>query len=403
MGARPSLDRRRSGGGSNATALSCARGWAFPAHHQYTPSRPEAQPSPPVGSSDAECEPVPKRGAVLLLQLRAATSGRGTIAEESRGRFAVDGGERVESAGEGAADKRGSLGAREVPSPEEVERLTPRALLRRLGLTARKGLSQSFLTDRYVVKDIITAAELTPSDEVLEVGPGLGVLTRELVRVAGRVVAVELDRRLAELLPRLVPNPERLEVYQGDILDFDPAVAFRGSYKVVANLPYHVTSPALRHLLGARRRPELMVVMVQKEVAERIAAKPGDTSLISIMVQLYARVRVVRQVPAESFYPAPKVDSTVLKLEVYDRLPPEVDDPQAFLGFVAAGFSRRRKQIHNSLSESLWFPPGGVFDVLREAGIEPTRRAQTLSMEEWLRLYRAYQDARRRWQEGERA
>ena len=307
----------------------------------------------------------------------------------------------MESAGKAAAEMAGGRSAGQVPSPEEAERLTPRALLRRLGITARRGLSQSFLTDRYVVKDIVAAAELTPSDEVLEVGPGLGVLTRELVRVARRVVAVELDRRLAELLPRLVPNPERLEVYQGDILDFDPAVAFRGRYKVVANLPYHITSPALRHLLSARRRPELMVVMVQREVAERIAARPGNTSLISIMVQLYARVSVVRQVPAESFYPAPKVDSAVLKLEVYDRLPPEVDDPEAFLGFVAAGFSRRRKQIHNSLSESLWFPPRGVFDVLRNAGIEPTRRAQTLSLQEWLRLYRAYQEARRRWQEGE--
>ncbi len=300
---------------------------------------------------------------------------------------------------EGTGDRQ-SVATLELPTPEELERLTPRALLRRLGLAARKGFSQNFLTDPFVVSDILQAAELAPSDEVLEVGPGLGVLTRELVRAAGRVVAVELDRKLAELLPRLVTLPERLEVIQTDILDFDPATAFSDGYKVVANLPYHITSAALRHLLTARRKPSLMIVMVQREVAERITAKPGDASLLSVMVQLYSRVSVVRQVPAASFYPAPKVDSTVLKLEVYRRLPVVAEDPERLLKLVAAGFSRRRKQLHNALSESMWFPPGQVFEVLRAAGIDPTRRAQTLTLEEWDRLYAAYEEARAGWQEG---
>lgn len=285
-----------------------------------------------------------------------------------------------------------------VPSPEELAQLTPRALLRKLGLSARKGFSQSFLTDQYVVRDIVAAAELQATDEVLEVGPGLGVLTRELVKAAGRVVAVELDRRLAELLPQLVAGAANLRVIQGDYLDFDPAAVFSGPYKMVANLPYAITSPALRHMLTAAAKPTLAVVMVQREVAERIAAKPGDTSLLSIMVQLYSRVTVVRDVLAGAFYPAPKVDSTVLKLEVYDRPPVDVEDPEALLRIVAAGFSRRRKQLHNSLSQSLWFPPGGVFEVLERAGIEPSRRAQTLSLKEWARLYHAHQDARARWQ-----
>lgn len=283
-------------------------------------------------------------------------------------------------------------------SPEELERLTPRALLKRLGLSARKGLSQSFLTDRYVVRDIVEAAELAPTDEVLEVGPGLGVLTRELVRRARRVVAVELDRRLAQLLPFLVPGASNLEVIQGDFLEFDPAAHFSVQYKVVANLPYAITSSALRHILTARLKPSIAIVMVQREVAERIVAKPGDTSLLSIMVQLYCRVSIVRHVPAEAFYPAPKVDSTVLKLEVYQEPPVRVDDPEELLRIAAAGFSRRRKQIHNSLAESLWFPPDGVAQVLEMAGIDPSRRAQTLSLEEWARLYRAYQEARTRWQ-----
>jgi 16S rRNA (adenine1518-N6/adenine1519-N6)-dimethyltransferase len=135
-------------------------------------------------------------------------------------------------------------------------------------------------------------------------------------------------------------------------------------------------------------------------VAERIAAKPGDTSLLSIMVQLYSKVTFVRGVPAGSFFPPPEVDSAVLKLDVYGQLPVDVDNPEELLRLVAAGFSRRRKQIHNSLSEAMWFAPGTIADVLTAAGIDPSRRAQTLSVEEWASLYRAYESARRAWQEG---
>jgi 16S rRNA (adenine1518-N6/adenine1519-N6)-dimethyltransferase len=287
-----------------------------------------------------------------------------------------------------------------LPSPSELDKLTPRALLKRLGFSARKSFSQNFLTDSYVVSEIVEAAELGESDTVLEVGPGLGVMTRELVRAAGRVVAVEVDRGLAELLPRLVAHPEKLEVIQADILEFDPASALPAGYKVVANLPYHITSPALRHLLTASHRPRSLVVMVQKEVAERITAKPGATSLISIMVQIYGRVRMVTKVPAEAFFPAPKVDSAVLSIEVHEHPPLGVEAPEDFLRIVAAGFSRRRKQLHNSLSESLWFPPGGEFQVLEAAGIDPARRAQTLSLEEWARLHQAYSKAKTGWQGG---
>jgi 16S rRNA (adenine1518-N6/adenine1519-N6)-dimethyltransferase len=298
-----------------------------------------------------------------------------------------------------AAQEPASL-LHDLPAPSELEKLTPRALLKRLGLSARRSFSQNFLTDRYVVADIIEAADLSQSDTVLEIGPGLGVMTRGLMSAAGRVVAVELDRKLAELLPRLVDHPEKLEVIQADILQFDPASALPAGYKVVANLPYHITSPALRHLLTASFKPRRMVVMVQKEVADRIAAQPGDTSLLSVMVQIYGRVELVMKVPAEAFFPAPKVDSAVLRIDVYDRPPLDLDDPDDFLRVVAAGFSRRRKQLHNSLSESLWFPPGGEFQVLQAAGIDPARRAQTLTLEEWARLYRAYNQAKIGWQDG---
>lgn len=282
------------------------------------------------------------------------------------------------------------------PTPEEADRITPRALLGRLGLRAHKGLSQSFLTDRYVVRDVIEAAGVNRADQVLEIGPGLGILTRALVRAAGKVVAVEVDRKLAAMLPKLVSEPERLRVIQGDALEMDLPSLFSGPYKVAANLPYHITSPLLRMLLTSGSKPSVIVVMVQKEVAERIAASPGDTSLLSIMVQLYSTVSLVRDVPAGSFFPPPKVDSAILRLQPRAELP--VDDPEALLSLVASGFSRRRKQIHNSLSESMWFPPGGVVDVLEAAGIDPARRAQTLSLEEWERLYRAYGEARVRWQ-----
>lgn len=299
----------------------------------------------------------------------------------------------------GQANDPSSL-VHDLPSPSEIEKLTPKALLRRLGLAARKSFSQNFLADSYVVREIVDAAEVGPDDTVLEIGPGLGVMTRELVKRAGRVVAVELDRKIAELLPRLVSVPDRLSVIQGDVLDFDPSAAMPEGYVVVANLPYHITSPALRHFLTTAHRPRRMVVMVQKEVAERIAAKPGDMSLLAVMVQVYARVEMIRTVPADLFFPAPKVDSAVLRLDLYERPPVDVGNPEDFLRIVAAGFSRRRKQLHNSLSQSLWFPVGGVFDVLDAAGIEPSRRAQTLTLEEWAGLYRSYRQARARWQEG---
>lgn len=302
------------------------------------------------------------------------------------------------------AERRGGRSAqredaRGFPTPAEIDELTPKALLRRLGLRAHRGLSQSFLTDRYAVQDIVDAAGIGPEDEVMEIGPGLGILTRALVARASRVVAIEFDRDLAPLLPRLVSRSERLEVIQEDALKIDLPALFVGPYKVAANLPYHITSPLLRMLLTATRKPEVIVVMVQKEVAQRIAAKPGDTSLLSIMAQLYSRVSLVREVPAGAFFPPPEVDSAVLKLEVYKDLPVDVDAPEKLLSLVAAGFSRRRKQLHNSLSESIWFPPGGEVQVLEAAGLDPSRRAQTLTLQEWTSLYHAYENARSGWQE----
>jgi len=258
--------------------------------------------------------------------------------------------------------------------------------LRRLGLRPRKGLSQSFLVDRRVSAAIARAADLGPGDAVLEIGPGLGVLTRELVRRAGRVVAVELDAQLASVLPALLGYPPNLEVVQGNALEIDAAALFPAEYSVVANLPYHITSPLLLHLLTPPRRPRRIVVMVQKEVAERIAAPLGQLSYLAVAIQLYAEPRIVRTVPAAAFYPRPKVDSAVLRLDVRPR-PAAAADAEALLRLVQAGFKQPRKQLRNSLAEGLGWAPSAAEALLRRAAIEPARRPQTLALDEWERLY----------------
>jgi 16S rRNA (adenine1518-N6/adenine1519-N6)-dimethyltransferase len=266
-------------------------------------------------------------------------------------------------------------------------------LLRRLGLRPRKGLSQSFLVDRRVCATIARAAELGAADQVLEVGPGLGVLTEVLLRHAGRVVAVELDWQLAAALPGLLGGPANLEVVQADALTVDPAALFDGDYKLVANLPYHITSPLLMHLLQAPRRPSLIVVMVQREVAERIAAPPGELSYLAVAAQLYSVPRIIRTVPAAAFYPRPRVESAVLRLDVRPAPAVVPEAPAALLRFVQAGFKQPRKQLRNSLAEGLGRPPAEVAALLRQAELDPTRRPQTLTLDEWATLYAAWNAA----------
>jgi 16S rRNA (adenine1518-N6/adenine1519-N6)-dimethyltransferase len=263
------------------------------------------------------------------------------------------------------------------PSPS-----APGAALRALGLRPRKRLSQSFLRDERVVRDIVRAAELTPEDEVLEVGPGLGILTRALTRAAGRVVAVELDPRLAAALPGLV-NAPNLTVVQQDILQFAPEEVFAGDYKVVANLPYHITSPTLFHLLFRARPPRIVVVTVQREVAERIAAAPGRLSYLAVALQLVAEVQPVRRIPPSAFRPRPQVESMVLKLVTRRAPAVPVDDVQRFLATARAGFAQPRKQVLNSLAQGLGQPRAAVAAVLDEADVAPILRPEQLSLAQW--------------------
>jgi len=270
-----------------------------------------------------------------------------------------------------------------------------RQLLRRYGLHARKGLGQHFLIDREVLGLIVETAALTPSDTVIEVGPGLGVLTRELAGRAGRVIAVELDDRLADALKEGLSLLHNVTVVNGDILKLDPAVLLKesgslGKYKVVANLPYYITSLVLRHFLEALVRPQTMVVMVQKEVAETIAARPGRMSLLSVSVQFYGKPVIIGHVPAESFYPEPEVDSAVLKIDVYPQPSVVVGDVDGFFGLVRAGFGAARKQLVNSLARGLGLSREEILPLLEKAGIEPKRRAETLSLEEWAGLWEVF-------------
>ena len=277
------------------------------------------------------------------------------------------------------------------PRPERESLLVQtRRLLRHAGLRARKGLGQHFLVDESVLRLIIESAELSSTDVVVEIGPGLGVLTRELAERTGRVVAVELDDRLAAVLKESLAAFDNVTIINGDILKIDPAVLLREAggpeYKVVANLPYYITSPVLRHFLEASTRPRTM----QKEVAEVIAAKPGRMSLLSVGVQLYGEPEIVGHVAAECFYPVPEVDSAILKISVSAEPGVAVSDEAGFFSVVRAGFSASRKQLVNSLVRGLGLPRAEVLRMLEESEIEPRRRAETLSLEEWSRLWKVY-------------
>ncbi len=257
-----------------------------------------------------------------------------------------------------------------------------KARLRNLGLRPRKELGQHFLVDGSALRHILAAADLGPQDTVVEVGPGLGILTAELCRRTGRVVAVELDQELAQALRNLFSDQANLTIVTGDILDLDPAQLVSPPYKVVANLPYYITAPVLRHFLEAGSKPTLMVVMVQREVGNRILAQPGQMSLLAVSVQFYGRPRLVSRVPARSFYPAPKVDATVLRIEVYPEPPLAEVGATRFFAAARAGFAQPRKQLRNSLAQGLGVVPAQAEGLIRAAGLDPTRRPQTLSLEE---------------------
>lgn len=272
-----------------------------------------------------------------------------------------------------------------------------RETLRQRNLRANKRMGQHFLVDRGILRSIAASADLTETDTVIEVGPGTGLLTSELQALCGEVIAVELDRQLVTLLRDTFATTGNVVVVEGDILTMPPAHllaqhSVRGStsYKVVANLPYYITSPVLRHFLHSETPPWSMIVMVQEEVGRAIMAKPGDMSLLSVGIQAFARPSVVRRVSARSFHPHPKVDSMVLRLETIPTPPIRVEQIPAFLDFVGAGFHSPRKQLRNSFGHGLTMERVQIDELLSAAGVAPTRRPETLTVDDWVQLWRLY-------------
>jgi 16S rRNA (adenine1518-N6/adenine1519-N6)-dimethyltransferase len=257
---------------------------------------------------------------------------------------------------------------------------------------ASKALGQHFLRDQRYLQPILQAACLTTEDTVVEVGPGRGVLTVELVRQARRVVALELDAALVQRLRERFQGVTNLEVVEGDARSVEPVELLKGreTYKVVANLPYYAASPIIRHFLEASHSPQLLVVMVQREVALQMVASPGKMSLLSVGVQFYGAPRMVALVPPTAFSPPPKVTSAVVSIQVSPQPVVQVDSVQGFFSLVRGGFSAPRKQLRNALSQGLGLSPLECEGLLREAGILHTRRAETLTLEEWATLYREW-------------
>jgi 16S rRNA (adenine1518-N6/adenine1519-N6)-dimethyltransferase len=260
-------------------------------------------------------------------------------------------------------------------------------LLKKYGLRPHKGLGQNFLEDPIALEKIIAAADIQPTDIVLEIGPGLGSLTRYLAASAKEVVAVELDQHLLPPLKVVLSPYNNVRLIHGDILELNPGELITApNYVVAANIPYYITSAVIRHLLESPTKPRRVVLTIQKEVAQRICEKPGDMSLLALSVQVYGRPRVVAHVPAGAFVPAPNVDSSVLSIEIYPEplIPGEYLDK--FFKLIKAGFSQKRKMLRNSLSAGLSISAADAADLLTRAGIDPQRRAETLSMDEWRTL-----------------
>jgi len=252
-----------------------------------------------------------------------------------------------------------------------------------------KSLGQHWLTDQAALESIADAAEIHSTDIVVEIGPGPGTLTQLLVKRAEQVIAVEFDAQLARDLPKRV-KAENLEVVTQDILSFD-FTSLPPFYKVVANIPYYLTSNLIRVLSESANPPQKAVLLIQKEVAERVTAAPGDMSLLSVTAQYYWEATLGALVPAGLFTPPPKVDSQVLILEY--RQQPLFDDidTKAFFRTVKAGFGQRRKTLLNSLSGGLHLDKLTILQTLAVAGIDPQRRAQTLDLTEWNNLYQVLQ------------
>jgi len=265
-------------------------------------------------------------------------------------------------------------------------------LLKRYHIHPKKSLGQNFLVEPGGLMKVINAAELSGSEEVLEIGAGLGSLTYLLAQTSARVSAVEIDTHMLEPLAEALKPFSNVQIVPGDILELDPAeLVSSENYVVVANIPYYITSVIIRHLLEANLKPSRVILTIQKEVAQRILARDGKMSLLSLSVFVFGEPEIANTIPAGSFFPAPDVDSAVLRIRLYPKplIPPSQLDH--FFKLAHAGFGQKRKTLRNSLSAGLNLPASEIEAQLLEANIEPSRRAETLSIAEWARLVKSFE------------
>jgi len=265
-------------------------------------------------------------------------------------------------------------------------------LLKRYHIHPKKSLGQNFLVEPGGLMKVINAAELSGSEEVLEIGAGLGSLTYLLAQTSARVSAVEIDTHMLEPLAEALKPYSNVRIVPGDILELDPAeLVNRENYVVVANIPYYITSAIIRHLLEANLKPSRVILTIQKEVAQRILARDGKMSLLSLSVFVFGEPEIANTIPAGSFFPAPDVDSAVLRIRLYPEplIPPSQLDQ--FFKLAHAGFGQKRKTLRNSLSAGLNLPASEIEARLLKANIEPSRRAETLSIAEWAKLVNSFE------------
>lgn len=273
------------------------------------------------------------------------------------------------------------------PAPINIQ-----ALLNQFGIRPSKGLGQNFLIDESILHTIVASAGVGNQDTVLEIGPGLGSLTRHLALAAAKVVAVELDQKLFPALEKILDPFHNIHLVQGDILDINLAdLVTHNGYLVVANIPYYITSAILRHLLESTPTPRKIVLTVQKEIAERICAEK-KLSLLAVSVQVFGKPSIQMQIPAQAFYPAPNVDSALVLIEISPKPLIHPKNLDVFFLLARAGFSQKRKTLRNSLSAGLHIPADQAEQLLAFVGIDPQRRAETLSLMEWEKLTDHYLD-----------
>lgn len=259
----------------------------------------------------------------------------------------------------------------------------------RYNIKPKKSLGQNFLTDKNIVKRIIKASDLKPNEIVLEIGPGFGILTKELAKTAKKVIAVEKDKKLCEILKQELKEYKNIEIINADILKDNyklPTI----NYKLVANLPFNIASAVIRKFLEQKSKPKQMILMVQKEVAQKITAKPPKMSVLAVSVQVYAQVKTLFYVSKDYFYPKPKVDAAILRIVPWINADLKQIDADKLFRVVRAGFSSPRKQLINNLSKGLNIEKQEITKWLEKNNIDPKRRAETLTINDWKKLTKNY-------------